>query len=257
MFKRELKINFKNFIVWSFVFVALFSLIFAIYPTMIEANRELIDQILQIFPEDVLEAFNVTSISSPFGWITSKGIDFVLLCIGIYASILGGNALYKEKADKTIEYLSSKPVKRSEIMIKKVLADLILITALDLLVSLTCFVGLYLNNDVNISETFIVTLTPLLSFFVLYSLSLLISVLYKATPTLTVGLPFLFYAFLAFSRMTDGLSFLRYLTPFSLSDTKVIVDNGYLPAVYYIIGLSLFTLLLGTSLYSYNKKELV
>ena len=82
MLKREMKVNFKNFIVWLSVLVGIFLVVFLMYPSIISSdNIKMIDEMMKVFPEEVLKAFNmdISSISSAFGWLKTEGFVFVLL----------------------------------------------------------------------------------------------------------------------------------------------------------------------------------
>ena len=87
MLEREIKVNFKNFIVWLSVLVGIFLVVFLMYPSIISSdNIKMIDEMMKVFPEEVLKAFNmdITSIDSAFGWLKTEGFVFVLLITGIY-----------------------------------------------------------------------------------------------------------------------------------------------------------------------------
>ena len=130
MFKREMKINFKNFIIWTSILIALFLVVFLMYPSIIKSDSmQMMDEMMNMFPEEMLKAFNmdISSIDSAFGWLKTEGFVFVLLITGIYSGILGSNILLKEENDKTIEYLNSVPVTRKKIVISKILCGIIYI----------------------------------------------------------------------------------------------------------------------------------
>ena len=98
MFKREMKVNLKNFIIWLSILIALFLLVFLIYPSIINSdNIKMMDEMMSIFPEEILIAFNMdlSSIDSAYGWLKSEGFVFILLIIGCYSGILGSNILLK------------------------------------------------------------------------------------------------------------------------------------------------------------------
>ena len=127
MFKREMKINFKSFLIWLAVILGLFGVVFLIYPSIINSDSiEMLDEMMKIFPPEVLKAFNmdISSIDSAFGWLKTEGFVFVLLITGCYSGLLGSNILLKEESDKTIEYLNSLPITRNKIIFGKVLAGL-------------------------------------------------------------------------------------------------------------------------------------
>ena len=44
MFKREMKINFKSYIIWTSVLIGLFLIVFLVYPSIINSeNMEMIE----------------------------------------------------------------------------------------------------------------------------------------------------------------------------------------------------------------------
>ena len=57
MFKREMKINLKSFIIWLLILIVMFLVVFLIYPTIINnENIEMMDEMIKMFPEEVLKA---------------------------------------------------------------------------------------------------------------------------------------------------------------------------------------------------------
>ena len=91
MFKREMKINLKSFLIWTAILIGLFLVVFLVYPSIISSeNIEMIDTMMKIFPEEMLKAFNmdISSIDTAFGWLKSEGFVFILLITGIYSGIL-------------------------------------------------------------------------------------------------------------------------------------------------------------------------
>ena len=107
MFKREIKVNLKSFIIWLSVLIGIFLVAYLMYPSIINSdNAKMIDEMLKIFPEELLKAFNmdISSLDSAFGWLKSEGFVLVLLILGCYSGLLGANILLKEEDDKTIDY---------------------------------------------------------------------------------------------------------------------------------------------------------
>ena len=72
MFKREMKINFKSFVIWTAILIGLFLVVFLVYPSIIDSeNVEMIDSMMKIFPEEMLKSFNmdISSIDTALGWL--------------------------------------------------------------------------------------------------------------------------------------------------------------------------------------------
>ena len=105
MLRREFKVNFKSFIIWLIVLLAIFLLVYLMYPYIINSeNVEMLNEMMEVFPKEMLVAFNmdISTMDTAFGWLKSEGFVFVLLIIGCYAGIMGSNILLKEESDKTI-----------------------------------------------------------------------------------------------------------------------------------------------------------
>ena len=39
MFKRELKVNFKSFIIWNIILLSIFLLVYLMYPSIVSSNN--------------------------------------------------------------------------------------------------------------------------------------------------------------------------------------------------------------------------
>lgn len=119
---------------------------FLIYPSIVKNdNITILNQMLEMFPEELLKAFNmdISSIDSAFGWLKTEGFVFVLLLTGVFSGILGSNILLKEESDKTIEYLNSLPITRKNIVNQKVLSGIFYISLMILLLGIFNFWGYF------------------------------------------------------------------------------------------------------------------
>ena len=70
MLKIELKITRKILFIWLFVLISIFTLVFAMYPyIMNEISGVSMDELMSMFPEEVLKAFNmdIADISTALG----------------------------------------------------------------------------------------------------------------------------------------------------------------------------------------------
>ena len=263
MFKREMKINLKNFIIWTSILIGLFLILFLIYQSIIiSTNMQMIDEMMNMFPEEVLKAFNmdITSIDSAFGWLKTEGFVFVLLITGIYSGILGSNILLKEENDKTIEYLNSLPIKRTNIVISKVLCGIIYIFLMILVLGIFNFIGLSLSGDFDKKLYFLLSITPLFSSVVIFSLCLFISTFThktKKTLGISLGIVFASYFLQVISELSKETEFLKYFSVFTLSDIRNVIVH--IRINYIIVGISIILSLIFIllTIFHYNRKELV
>lgn len=263
MFKREMKINFKSFLIWLLLLVGIFTIAYAIYPSIINSdNVKMLDEMMKMFPEEVLKALNmdISSIDSVFGWLKSEGFVFVLLLIGCYSGILGSSILLKEESDKTIEYLNSLPIKRSTIVIEKVLSGLLYIVLMIIIFGIFNYIGLSLSGDFDKKLYLLLSITPLFSSIVIYFICLFLSTFTHKTKKMlgiSLGIVLISYVMQVLSSLADSTEFLKYFSVFTLADIRNVITDVTLNPLIILISIILSVLFLVLTIIHYNKKELV
>lgn len=263
MLKRELKVNFKSFLIWFLLIIGIFSVVFLIYPSIASSeNIKMMDEMLKIFPEEILAAFNmdISSLDSAFGWLKSEGFVFILLLTSCYAGIVGSNIILKEENDKTIEYLTSLPITRTKIVLTKTLVGLIYITSLILGIGIFNYIALSLSGDFNQKQFLLLSITPVLPSIVIYFLCMLISTFtHKSKKMLgmTLGIVFGSYILYMLSTIAEETEFLKYISVFTLADIRNVIQNTTINPAMLGISLILSILLFCITIIHYNKKELV
>lgn len=263
MFKRELKVNLKSFLIWLIILIGLFLVVFLIYPSIINSeNIKMIDEMMEMFPTELLKAFNmdITTIDSAYGWLKTEGFVFILLIIGCYASILGSSILLKEENDKTIEYLNSLPITRNKIIINKVLVGLIYIILKVLILGIFNFVCLSLSGDFNKKEYILLSITPLFSSITIYFISMFIATFtnkQKKMIGISLGIVFISYILNTLSTLSSNVEFLKYFSIFTLADIRNVITNNVINPIIIIVSIIISLIFLILTIVKYNKKELV
>ena len=82
MFKREMKINLKSFMIWTSILMLLFLVVYLVYPSIMNSDSvQSINAMLEMFPKEMIKAFNmdISSIDTAYGWLKTEGFVFVLL----------------------------------------------------------------------------------------------------------------------------------------------------------------------------------
>lgn len=263
MFRREMKINLKNFIIWTSILIVLFLVVYLVYPSIINSDSvKSMDEMMKMFPEKMLKAFNmdISSINTAFGWLKTEGFVFVLLITGIYSGILGSNILLKEESDKTIEYLNSVPVTRKSIIINKILCGLIYIVLTILIVGIFNFVGLTLSGDFDRKSYILLSITPIFSSVVIFAICLFLSTFtHKTKKTIGISLGFVFVSYFlnVISEMGESTEFLKYISIFTLADIRNVIIDVSINPIMIMISLLITVFFIFFSVYHYNRKELV
>ena len=263
MFKRELKINLKSFIIWTSILIGLFLVVFLIYPSIINsANMEMIDEMMKIFPEEMLKAFNmdISTIDSAFGWLKTEGFVFVLLITGIYSGILGSNILLKEESDKTIEYLNSVPVTRKNIVLNKILCGIFYIILMILIIGIFNFIGLSLSGEFDRKSYILLSITPLFSSIVIFAICLFLSTFThktKKTLGISLGIVFVSYFLNVISEIGESTEFLKYISIFTLADIRNVILNVSINPILVVLAMCITVIFMILTMIRYEKKELV
>ncbi len=263
MLKREFKINKKSLIIWISVCIFLYLMVFLVYPSITNnENIDAINQMVEIFPESVLKAFNmdIASISSVFGWFKTEGYMYLSLVLGIYASILGSTILLKEENDKTIEFLYAKPLKRKDIVTAKILCGIINISIFIIIITIFNLIGMALSNDLELKLFLLLSLSPILTSLSLFFVSMLVSTFLHKTKnatSLAFALVFISYFLQIVSLLSDKVKFLKYLSFFTLSEARTIILNGRVDYINILIAIVISLICSFFIFYKYKRKELV
>ena len=257
MFKREIKINLKSYIVWLLSLIVLFSIVYLVYPS-IENNKE-INEMLKAFPDELLQAFNmdISFIDTAYGWLKTEGFVFILLITGCFSGIMGSNIILKEESDKTIEYLYSLPVTRNKIIFNKILAGFIYIVLLIIGIGVFNYFGLLFSGEFDSKQYILLSITPLFSSIPIYFICLFLSTFTNKTKkmlSLSLGIVIMSYVSNTISSISENTQFLKYFSVFTLVDLRNVILNIY--KTYYdflslIISIIFFILMI----IRYNKKN--
>ena len=263
MFRRELRVNFKNFIIWTMILIGIFLVVFLVYPSLTSnENIKMIDEMMTMFPEEMLKAFNmdITSIDTVFGWMKTEGFTFVLLITGIYSGILGANILLKEESDKTTEYLNSLPVTRRRIVFSKILCGVFYIVLMIFVVGIFNFVGLSLSGDFDKKAYLLLSVTPIFSSLTIFAVCLFLSTFThktKKTLGISLGIVFASYFLNIVSELGEGTEFLRYVSIFTLADVRNVIIDIAINPVMILMTVVLVVAFMSLALVRYERKELV
>ena len=263
MFKREMKINLKSFMIWTSILIGLFLVVFLVYPSIVNSeNMEMMDEMMKMFPEEMLKAFNmdISSIDSAFGWLKTEGFVFVLLITGIYSGILGSNILLKEESDKTIEYLNSVPVTRKKIVGNKIVCGILYIVLMVSIVGIFNFIGLSLSGEFDRKSYILLSITPMFSSIVIFAVCLFISTFThktKKTMGISLGIVFASYFLNVISEIGESTEFLKYISIFTLADIRNVIVNIEINPLMVALAIGITAIFMILAIIRYEKKELV
>jgi ABC-2 type transport system permease protein len=231
IFVHEFKMIFRSVIIWSVSIGLAIFFFLSIYPS-IGADVDLINEMMQSFPEELLVAFGMadmdwSNILGFYGFVFA----FIQICLAIQAANYGFSSVSVEERDLTADFLLAKPVSRPKIMTNKLLAAVAGLTITNTVVWVSSFVFLRVFSNGAPYETKPLLLLmlsngvfQLLFLSVGMAISLLMKRVRSVTP-LSMGLAFGLYLLNAFGGMI-GEDTLEILSPYNHFEPNFILKNA-------------------------------
>lgn len=260
LLKRELKANRKPFFFWC---LGLLVLIFSGMAkfTGLREGGEAVAQMMAAFPRAVqamlgMVDVDVTALPGYYAVL----MYYALICISIYALSLGANAVGRESADKTYEFLFTKPMRRGKVLGIKLLAGFFC------LLGFTFFSGLFsalslrafrLEGELS-SEIELFTLTLLLVGLLFYLLSAMLTALSRQPEKGARRGTLLFVAFFVIGMVYDMLenaALLRFFTPLRFFPFGELLQGELNPG-FAALSLLLSAAFGAAAFYAFTKKDL-
>lgn len=257
---REMRASVKSLLIWGGSMTLLVIVWMSEFSAF--ANNDSMAGMLDMMPEGMLEAFgfksfNLTTLTGFMGLV----FIYVTLIICIHAILKGNSIIAKEERDKTVEFTLVLPVKRSRIILAKLIA-----AALNCVILIAYMFGLIvvLSQKYLPEENFIKFFSLLiLGTFILQMVFLSIGALfgcamkqYKKSGYIGASLIIILYIMSVFIDLNEKLDFLKYVTPFKYFTPANIKNDLALDWTYVIISLAIITVCLTIGFITYKKRDL-
>lgn len=260
IFLRELRANFKSFLIWS-VIVLLFVVVGFSKFSAYEGNPELL-AILDSMPPVMLEAFNMnafnlTTVTGFFGVMYA----YFALLLSISAAMWGTDIITKEERDKTVEFALTLPVTRARLITGKMLAALV--NSLGLLLVTWGAIVLNATAYETTSAFFKFVALSMVTLFILQILFLAIGIFlgcalthYKRASSLAVSILLGTYFLSIISSMNEKLNFLKYFSPFKYFNPSEILLDSKIDLLFVGISAGIIAVSLVGAYFTYAKRDL-
>jgi ABC-2 type transport system permease protein len=263
IYRREIQVNLKSLLIWTTALAGMGVLVMAFFPT-IARQAETLERLVAGLPPGLLAAFGLQNLSMTdiLGYYASKHYLMVTLFGSIYAILLASGIISKEESDRTIEFLLSKPIKRSAIVNYKCLSLLTLILVFNIALSIIMFITLQIVKveDFNIYTYLLLCIAPLLMHLTFAALGLLVSVLTRKTSTimpLALGIVLATYFLSIAAALSEKLEFLKYFSPFKYVDAIDIVTNQRIEPQYLLLMLLINIIAIYCTFRIYTRKDIL
>lgn len=261
IYRRELAVNRQSMLIWFVILAGLGILVIAFFPTVAK-QAESIQKLMAGLPKGIMAAFGLggVSITDILGYYATKQYTTLTLFGSIYAIMLASGILSKEEGEKTIEFLLSKPVSRSEIISAKLLSIVTLVAVFNILITIVMYISLETVKTATYSiRVFLLfSLAAFLLHLTFASLGFLASVLIRHSQKVlpfSLGLVLLTYFLSIVSALSTKLDFLKYISPFKYVDAVDILTGHRIKPEYLVLMLLINLLAVALSYYFYQHKD--
>lgn len=234
MTRFDLRTNRKQILGWI---ISIFSIMF-LYMILFSSMQDIATAKLEAMPKELLQFVGMESITEMGNYTTYFGMIYmlVIVAISVFAVTFVVGLLYKEEKTKSIEFLYSLEVSRTEIYVSKALTGFIAV----LLVLISAIVSTLICGYAQGGETFdlvkVMTIGKLTGFipFVFYGLGLFLVGLTSRINVSMIGSMSVFGCYLIgylSALLGDKAEWLAYFSPFEMfAPAKVLVltNEGYI-----------------------------
>jgi ABC-2 type transport system permease protein len=261
IYLHEFRSRMRSVIIWSLSVAVIVCLFFSLYPGFSE-QAELLNQMFSRFPPALLEAFGMANLNlaTVLGFYSFAFI-FVQLCLAIQAGNYGFGLVSIEESELTADFLLSKPVSRTQVLISKLLAAFTSLTITNLVVWAFTYISIaaFASNRPYNAGTLRLLLTSIVIFQVFFlSVGLVISLLVRRVRSVTpysLALGFGTYVLSAFSGVFGEIK-LEYITPFKHLDPAYIVKNGAFDTPLVVLNVVVSVVALAASYWLYLRRDI-
>lgn len=238
---REIKANLKSLIIWGVAIVSITAIASWEFQAFV-GNSNLMDS-LQSF-EALFSAIGIqlTDLSTPQGFLSLESIYFYIP-LGIYAGLLGSGIISKEERDKTAEYLFTLPVRRTRVLVSKLIVAILYSGLLNLAVIIGAMLSYIRFNPDPIFYSFLwnISFGIFMIQMIFMSVGMMFSAVlkqYKRSGAAVLAYVMGSYLLFVLIGMTDKIDFLKYVTPFKYFEaSQMLAGNIELKFVLISIGI--------------------
>ncbi|MBP7960642.1 MAG: ABC transporter permease subunit [Caldilineaceae bacterium] len=260
IFLRELKANFRSLLIWGGI-VILFVVVgfskfsaFAGDPQMLAILDDLPEAMLSALN---MNAFNLTTVSGFYGIMF---LYFAVL-LSVCAVMWGSDIIVKEERDKTVEFILTLPIRRSQLITGKALAAVVYSFVLLLITWGATLAGAASYGPD--SEFYAFVALSMVALFILQLIFLAVGILlgsamkrYKQAGSAAIFLLLATFFLSIILGLNDKLSSLKVLTPFKYFDAAAIFHQAKLDMPYVGLSIVIVVVCMIGAYWAYAKRDL-
>ena len=251
--------HWKSLVAWASVALFLCIVQLSVYPSIVDSG-EGIEALLDAFPEAYKEIFRMEDYTSGAGYLGTElfslAIPFIFIAVG---STWGASHSALEEERLTADILFALPLRRFSILLQKIGAEVVALSALGALIVVTLAIGArVVEMEVSTSGLIAATMSSALIGWLYAGFSLMVGAATgrkSATLGVSTGLAVIAFIFYSLEPLVDTFALLTPINPFEWMLSGKPIANGLQ------VSGSLTLLLVGTAfhaagLWAFERRDL-
>lgn len=257
VFWHEMKRGRKALIVWTAAIAALLAISVLLYPQMksqMEGMNEMFADMGAFTAAFGMDKLNFGEFP---GYFAVECGNVLGLGGAMFAAVLGIAMLGKEQKENTADFLLTHPIKRSRVVLEKLLAVYAQILILNIIVAAVAFLAaLAVGEKLETRLFLILFLAYFLMQIEIASICFGISAFLKGSGFgIGIGIALLLYFLNIIANITKEAEFLKFITPFAYADGASIVTNFELELKYLASGMAMAAAGVAAAFWKYTRKD--
>lgn len=258
LYRQELKLNLKSFLIWFFVIVGMCFGCVLLYSSVEASLSEMGDVFSKMGAMSVAFGMDRLSVATMEGYFATEIAMLHALGGAMFAAILGSNLLSKEEFGKTIEFLAVLPWKRSQIVLNKYGCLVTYLFLFQILGTLSYLGGFaIMGEELSMEHLIEMTALQFLMMWEVGTICFCVSAFSgKNRMSVGLGVTLLFFAMDVMCRVIPAIENLKYVTPFYYCNCSDVFTDTETPVAALILGGVILVVAMILALWRYEKKDL-
>lgn len=256
--KKELRLNFKAFLIWSMVVGGMGMACILLYSSMQDTMKEMADAFSNMGAFSDAFGMSTLSIATIEGYFATEVGVLHSLGGGMFAAVLSIAILSKEEEGHTGEFLFSLPVSRKTVVAAKALCVMLVLVMFTVVCGCLYALGFaFLGETILVREFFTFMTGQLLLDLEIATICLAISAISgKNRMGLGLGITLLLYMYDIIGRVVPSLKDYLFFGPYSYANASVIFSDGDISAGAYVMAACVLVAAVAFSFTYYDKRDL-
>ena len=217
----------------SFILLGVFALLSALYFSIFPSMGDDMDELVEAFPEAMLEFFGIDALHTIEGFIAVELYAFFwVVLLGIYFAYVSAGMVAGDVESRKMDLTLSNPVSRESVLAQKVAALWVPLAVLNVGVPVIVYVSaLFIDESIDPIALAMVHVLSVPYLLVCAGIGLVLSVAFERVRTAqatALGLVFILWLVEGVSNMDPDYEWIGYLTPSRYYDeTAILVREEY------------------------------